>query len=289
MVGLRTVEVSNTSDFYSALDGLLERTDAQAICYSRWPARQLLRHLPAHRASLWWLSDHQDPQAIPPAMEDVYGHLSGTSTPEMTVVVIEGLDWMMQRQSEPLLLEFLQKVDGLSRSNHQLVLIPVDSLSFQPTMWVRIRAIAPPMSLGEMHGTHESSTDTTLESGHAVATEEVEFTTPHDGGVLVHLVQLPAQGFSHRMLSKRMLQWKRMGFDLSELEPALAYNDPLRAHELYATVQQHVTKAIDTIRLLGQHQHLFTVTEREKWHFQLMALLDIGEVEGLVAQRIAST
>ena len=33
-----------------------------------------------------------------------------------------------------------------------------------------------------------------------------------------------------------MLQWKRMGFDLSALEPALSMNDMNEAHGLYAVV-----------------------------------------------------
>ena len=106
--------------------------------------------------------------------------------------------------------------------------------------------------------------------------------------ILVHLVNLPRVGFTHTLLAKRMLQWKRMGFDLVALEPALSMNDMQVAHSLYTEVEQQITKAIDLLRLLAANVHLFTVTEREMFHFKLMHLSEVELVESQV-QDLLST
>ena len=81
-----------------------------------------------------------------------------------------------------------------------------------------------------------------------------------------------------------MLQWKRMGFDLSALEPALSMNDMNEAHGLYAVVERDIKTAIDGLRLLEHERERLTVTERELYNYRLMALNEVPEtIEELTA------
>jgi hypothetical protein len=85
-----------------------------------------------------------------------------------------------------------------------------------------------------------------------------------------------------------MLQWKRMGFDLSELEPALAFEDLDRAHALYAQTEQRITGAIDVLRRLEAHESSFTVTERELHGYRLMNLIDLEATKEFVEHAIST-
>ena len=70
-----------------------------------------------------------------------------------------------------------------------------------------------------------------------------------------------------------------MGFDLAMLEPALAMRNMDDAHNLYSSVEHDVSKAIDLMRLLEANKQMLSVTEREVFHYRLMALSNINEVE----------
>ena len=92
---------------------------------------------------------------------------------------------------------------------------------------------------------------------HHTPIEEAE--TSLDDTVLVHLVKLPQAGFTHAVLARRILQWKRMGFDLAALEPAMASNDMVKGHAIYAGVEADIIMAIDAIRLMEQRDQDLTV------------------------------
>ena len=74
-----------------------------------------------------------------------------------------------------------------------------------------------------------------------------------------------------------MLQWKRMGFDLAALEPAMASNDMVKGHAIYAGVEADIIMAIDAIRLMEQRKQDLTVTERERFNYRFMALNEVAE------------
>ena len=74
-----------------------------------------------------------------------------------------------------------------------------------------------------------------------------------------------------------MLQWKRMGFDLAALEPAMASNDMAKAHTIYAGVEADIIMAIDAIRLMEQRNQDLTVTERERFNYRFMSLNEVAE------------
>ena len=86
-----------------------------------------------------------------------------------------------------------------------------------------------------------------------------------------------------------MLQWKRMGFDLASLEPALSMHDLHHVHALYSSVESAIILAIDGLRLMEHHREKLSVTEREMFNYRMMSLMDvehhITELETLISSR----
>ena len=83
------------SETYLAIDAHIEAAEHAVHCYSRLPMRQLLRHVSSNKAEMWWLSEHETPRAIPPHPNDVFDHINQEQREPTTLVVVEGIDWLV--------------------------------------------------------------------------------------------------------------------------------------------------------------------------------------------------
>ena len=276
MAGLHTLESTSPSLTYQALSPLIDDATDEVLCYSRLPTRQLLRHIPSNKANMWWISDHESPQSIAPHTNEFISHIRQHSSHATELIVVEGLDWLVARSSETEVLSMLQELDNMTRTCDIDLIFPVDALSFTMQFWARLTSLAPKME-------DEPSTDDEDEPwiGDASIPDETgekgPETEPSTDQILVHLVNLPRVGFTHTLLAKRMLQWKRMGFDLSALEPALVISDVSKSHAIYETVESDIVCAIDCIRLLEANRDKLDSTEREMFNYRFMAINNVRE------------
>jgi DNA-binding transcriptional ArsR family regulator len=274
--GMQTLDASRPEDVYLHLDEIIEQAEDVVHCYSRLPMRQLLRYVSANSAEMWWLSEHNTPRAIPPHPNEVFSHIKSSTRVDSSLVVLEGLDWLVRRTNETTVLEMLQSLDGLSRERDFRVVLAGDSLSLNPTFWARICSLAPKIPVST-NPVEVDDLPHDFEEAPIPHTPIEEAESSPDDTVLVHLVKLPQAGFTHAVLARRMLQWKRMGFDLAALEPAMASNDMGKAHTIYAGVEGDIIMAIDAIRLMEQRNQDLTVTERERFNYRFMSLNEVAE------------
>ena len=93
---------------------------------------------------------------------------------------------------------------------------------------------------------------------------------------LRHLTRLPT-GFSVDALRRRILQWRRMGFDVSDLESALIQDDEER-EQMYRHVEACVRRAIDLDRRLTQFADHLPATEVEHCRFRIRQLTGLDDV-----------
>ena len=298
MRGLFTVDSVDPNIVYPAIESQ-DGQEGSLHCYSRLPMRQLLRHVSTNRGGLWWISEQEGETAVRPDAAEVVDHLHGHAPLEGDIVVIDALQWMLQNSGERNVLDALQRLDSFSRRIGFAVVFPVEPLAFEHRLWARIRTLAPLLPntkqfaesgvLDKETPEPTPASDAEKEPSTMEATSSDEIATPEpQPPTVVHLVSLPRRGFSVGLLQKRMLQWKRMGFDLSELEPALASEDLDRAHALYAQTEQRITGAIDVLRRLEAHESIFTVTERELHGYRLMNLIDLEATTQFVEHAIST-
>jgi len=276
MAGLHTLESSSPSLTYQALSPLIDAATDEVFCYSRLPARQLLRHVPSNKANMWWISDHESPQSVAPHTTEFIAHIRQHTSHATELIVAEGLDWLVARSSETEVLSMLQELDKLTRTYGIDLVLPVDALSFTMQFWARLTSIAPKM---EGESTTDDEDGPRIEDV-ASSNETVDPWSEMEASkeqVLVHLVNLPRIGFTHTLLAKRMLQWKRMGFDLSALEPALVISDVSKSHAIYESVESDIVCAIDCIRLLEANRDKLDATEREMFNYRFMAINNVQE------------
>ena len=288
MGALNTFESSDTGDVYAFLTPQITNCKGEVACYSRLPMRQLLRYIPSNLAEMWWLTDREDQRAVTPDIETLDAHVNGQLGPPGSLLIVEGLDWLASRSGEEVTLAWLQRLDAAVRERDIDVVLPVDPLSLSVHFWRRLSGLAP---LLEQPLTERSDA---VDSGDRPVVEVAESDTRGeivraDERVLTHLVSLPLAGFNKTLLAKRMLQWKRMGFDLSALEPALSMNDMQEVHAVYAAVETDIRLAIDGLRLMEHHHGRLSVSEREMFNYRMMSLTDVvqhvQELEHVISTR----
>jgi hypothetical protein len=103
---------------------------------------------------------------------------------------------------------------------------------------------------------------------------------------LAFLVRIPREGFTMDILRRRVLQWRRMGLDVSEVEPALFMNSLDASFELYHSVENMVRKAIELdnrLDILLENGHRSEVT---KMRFRVRQLTGFDEVEKRIDELI---
>lgn len=288
MGALNTFESSDTGDVYAFLTPQITNCKGEVACYSRLPMRQLLRYIPSNLAEMWWLTDREDQRAVAPDIETLDAHLNGQLGPPGSLLIVEGLDWLASRSGEEVTLAWLQRLDAAVRERDIDVVLPVDPLSLSVHFWRRLSGLAPLLEqpLTERLDAVDSGDRPVVEVAESDTRGEI---VRADERVLTHLVSLPLAGFNKTLLAKRMLQWKRMGFDLSALEPALSMNDMQEVHAVYAAVETDIRLAIDGLRLMEHHHGRLSVSEREMFNYRMMSLTDVvqhvQELEHVISTR----
>ena len=107
----------------------------------------------------------------------------------------------------------------------------------------------------------------------------MEYELGEDGNPrLVYLSKLPRVGFSNNILVKRILQWRRMGLDVSEIEPALNYQED-KAYELYKSVEEKVRRAVDLDRFINSNSSSINASDLATDIFRLRQLTSLDELE----------
>ena len=107
----------------------------------------------------------------------------------------------------------------------------------------------------------------------------MEYELGKDGNPrLVYLSKLPRTGFSNNILVKRILQWRRMGLDVSEIEPALKYRED-KAYELYKSVEEKVRRAVDLDRFINSNSDSINTSELATDIFRLRQLTGLDDLE----------
>ena len=287
MVGLYTLEETNPSRVFPALESFAEQAGGKLQVYSRLPLRQLLRYISANAADCWWVSEHDSEGAVEPNTAAIDSNLKHHPPSTNDVVVIEALDWFESKEEGQAVLQWLQTLDKRARTVGYSVVFPIEPLTVPSQFWSRLRSLAPSLPLKHRKETGEHHPNNPIESKEIYDDHSPDMRSPVDHQI-THLVGLPALGFNKTVLARRMLQWKRMGFDIVALEPAQSMKDTQVAHNLYTEVEQQITKAIDLLRVLASNDHLFTVTEREMFHFKLMHLSEVEMVESQIQDLIST-
>ena len=123
----------------------------------------------------------------------------------------------------------------------------------------------------------EKEDDTVAIEESIIVVDEPVDDSPASG--LVMLTRLSISGFSHSILRKRLLQWRRMGIDVSELEPGLFIDDMNDCHALSQLVEHKVRRAVELDSRLELIADNIPIADLVKLRFRLRQLTGLDDVE----------
>ena len=103
---------------------------------------------------------------------------------------------------------------------------------------------------------------------------------------LSFLVRIPKEGYSKEIARRRILQWRRMGLDVSGAEPALFQESDERGFEIYKLVEEKVRRAIELDNRLDILEEKGLKSEVTKLRFRVRQLTGFDEVEKRIDELI---
>ena len=88
----------------------------------------------------------------------------------------------------------------------------------------------------------------------ALLSSSIEMDLNDDGSPkLVLLTRLPRTGFTKQILQRRILQWRRMGLDTSEIESTLYSENTDLMYDKYVSVEESVRRATELERFIMEN------------------------------------
>jgi len=91
------------------------------------------------------------------------------------------------------------------------------------------------------------------------------------------LTRLPESGFSKSILQRRVLQWRRMGLDVSEVESALYSSKTSLMYDTYAKIEEKVRRAVQLDNWISEN--IEDSQERSIAQFRIRQLTGLEELE----------
>tara|TARA_B100000767_G_scaffold275211_1_gene311038 strand:+ start:4346 stop:5173 length:828 start_codon:yes stop_codon:yes gene_type:complete len=266
---------------FSDIEFMIEKNpESKFTLITRIPSRRLLEQIDLNGLETYWMTESDGNNSIKPSISSIVAIMEqNMDTSNEQVIVIEGLEFVCDRiGSHQLLSEITMLVDKLSMFNYSCVLC-LDLLAMPDKIATKIKYILDYLELSDettRSAIYEEEEDLqpSISPG-----ENMEYELGKDGNPrLVYLSKLPRVGFSNNILVKRILQWRRMGLDVSEIEPALNYQED-KAYHLYKSVEEKVRRAVDLDRFINSNSSSINASDLATDIFRLRQLTSLEELE----------
>ncbi len=269
------------SKLFSDIEILIEKNpEKKLILVCRVPARRLLEQLDLSGLDTYWMTEQDGVNAIKPDFSSIHGIISqNIDASTERLVVIEGLEMIADTIGpERLLAEVAMFVDKLAKYNVSCVLC-VNLLSLPVEIVAKLKFILEVLDFSTEQIDGNVNLEQSVAEPSILPGEHMEYELGKDGNPrLVYLSKLPRVGFSNNILVKRILQWRRMGLDVSEIEPALKYHEN-NAYELYKSVEEKVRRAVDLDRFINSNSNSINASDLAIDIFRLRQLTGLDELE----------
>ena len=268
------------SQLFSDLEFWIERNpETRFTLITRIPSRRLLEQLDLNDLDTYWITEQDSKNSVKPDFTSIYKILGrDKDTSNEQVIVIEGLEFICDRIGPDALLSAITRlVDDLSMFNYTCILC-LDLLAMPAKIATKLKYALEILEISD-----EDVLVTEYEEEHVEPSitpgEHMEYELGKDGNPrLVYLSKLPRLGFSNNILVKRILQWRRMGLDVSEIEPALNYQED-KAYDLYKSVEEKVRRAVDLDRFINSNSSSINASDLATDIFRLRQLTGLDELE----------
>jgi len=276
-----SIDFTTQDELLAWIDKEVENSESTFKLISRLPPRRLLEHVDLSKIQLLWLSERKSNYSLPPNLDKIRSHLMPLADGNEQITILDGFEWLVNMHGSEVILNFIHDLSDSLQGTRARLIIPINTLAFETTWLARLRKEVIHVKIIN----EKSEIDSFIETEEEILTEQlspserIEYELGVDGSQrLTILSRLPSIGFTRKILVKRILQWRRMGLDVSELEPGLNY-DSERSYELYSRVEEKIRRVVELENYLYHHIDSIGTTELATALFRIKQLTGIDELE----------
>lgn len=263
--------------FFLDLDKIREyNEDLKIELLTRLPPRRLIEQIQMENFDSFWLTRSKDKNAISPNLDAINDFIFQPSHEERCII-IEGFEMVYDSAQPKESMRFLLETIDRLRASNICVILSLNPLCFDSSWYVKIKPNLQPIDFTESKIEYVEEEE--IEHIPDISSKEIDIEIGVDGSPkLALLSRLPQVGFNKNILVKRILQWRRMGLDVSEIEPALNYDDE-RAYALYTIVEEKTRRAVELEQFINENKNQLSASEISVDLFRIRQLSGLDELE----------
>jgi hypothetical protein len=275
-----SIDYSTQNELLAFADKILENPDYDVKLMSRIPPRRLLEHIDISKIELFWLSERNTEYSMPPNLDSISKEIYLSKSDDECLIIIDGFEWLIDLHGKDKILNFINDISDTLYGSRTRIIFPIDELSFDAVWISRLRKVVRHIRTdvsSQFQEYDEKKVEKQIPSENSE--RNMEFDLGIDGSPRLSILsRLPQIGFTPELLVKRILQWRRMGLDVSELEPALNY-ETNESYELYKLVEEKVRRVVELENYLYHNLEEIEASELSTALFRIKQLTGIDELE----------
>ncbi|MEC7179975.1 MAG: DUF835 domain-containing protein [Candidatus Thermoplasmatota archaeon] len=269
-----SILAESTESFVESIDRV-ETSGVQSIVFiSRYPASRLIDHLDISEIQCYWLTNSEGKGAVEPSLEKINHFTESLISTEQGLLFVEGFEWLVSIHGFEAVHAMLRSLaENVAMSRWSIYLSLYES-SYNRKELVRILREAPLLEFKSNEVSIQNESAETSQTRSSIKEKTLEMDLNVDGTPkLVLLTKLPRSGFSKQILQRRILQWRRMGLDTSDIEASLYSTDVELMYSEYTLIEEKIRRATELER--------YVVANISDTQDRAIALFRIRQLTGL--------
>ena len=279
-----TLNLVSQDEMLAFVDSFSMRDEGHILLLSRLPQRRLLEHVDLDKVEAYWVTTQDVTGSIQPSLDQIHDLVVSRIENHTGLAVIEGIEWLISLHGFQDVLNMVMRLkDSLHRKPWTLLLVVAEGIldKVQNAQWHREAkewAIPKKVEISKIEERNEE----------VILTEETieKPLSDNESPGLSFLVRIPREGYSKDIVRRRILQWRRMGLDVSEAEPALFQESDDAGYQIYKSVEERVRRAIELDNRLDILLERGWRSEVTKMRFRIRQLTGFDEVESRIDELI---
>ena len=270
-------EFTNYDRFTADIELLMDiNHEFEFTLLTRLPTRRLIEKLDLSKVSNYWVTDKKSTNSIRPDIAEISSLITADNTASNCFFMLDGLELIAGQSDLDDLIKSLSSLFDQIKNRGIVLAICIDTLAFDSEWMVKLQYLTEKLVVKSPESVSVKEELPTIEESNDVS---IQHELGIDGGPrLAYLAKLPELGFTREILVKRILQWRRMGLDVSAIEPALAYESH-HAYQLYKLVEEDVRRATELERFIHENHGSLDASQIAVDMFRVRQLTGLDELE----------
>ena len=282
---LYSLRYESQDKFLAIVDKFSQDSDKHAMLVSRSPQRRLLEHIDLDKVESYWMTTYDVLGAIQPSLEALEDLITSRVSNHEGVIFIEGIERLVALNGFSELMTMVMKIKDILHRRQWIVIFTINEEVFDEIQLAKWHKEVNPWTILEKQALTNIDIDTT----EILAVESDNSTIQENdlaGNKLSFLTKIPKDGYTKDILRKRILQWRRMGLDVSAAEPALYSTSDDDGYLIYKRVEQNVRRAVELDNRLDLLEQRGFKSEVTKMRFRIRQLTGFAAVEKRIDELI---